>query len=88
MEIRKWRYRHTERLLIRRLPFAWFVRKIERNYTVAPCFKPQSIETLQFVAESYFVKIFEDANLLARHAKRITVYDSDIKLVQRIRGDN
>ena len=88
MEIRKWGYREPERLLIRRLPFARLVRRIAENYMVSPRFKPQAIEALHYTAESYLVEMFEDANLLARHAKRITIYDSDIKLVHRIRGDN
>ena len=88
MEIRKWRYREPERLLIRRLPFARLVREIAEDFMAAPRFKPQAIEALHYAAESYLVKMFEDANLLARHAKRITVYNTDIKLVQRIRGDN
>ena len=32
-------------------------------------------------------KIYEDENLLANHAKRITVYPKDLKLVGSIRGE-
>ena len=87
MEIRKWRFRDPERLILLRLPFARAVRKIAKNFIAAPRFQPQAIYALHYAAESHLVKLFEDANLLARHAKRITVSDSDIKLVQRTCGE-
>ena len=33
---------------------------------------------LHYAAESYLVRVFEDANLIARHTKRITIYSKDI----------
>jgi histone H3/H4 len=42
---------------------------------------------LQWAAEQFLVDTFEDANLLAIHAKRVTIQAKDIKLAQRIRGD-
>ena len=80
MEIRKWRYREHEKLLIRRLPFSRLVREIAQDFVAA-------IEALQYAAESHVVKLFEDANLLAQHAKRITIYKTDLMLVRRIRGE-
>ncbi len=87
MEIRKWRYRLPEKLLIRRLPFQRLVREIAQCYMHGPCFKPAAIEALHYVAEINLVKLFEDPNLLARYAKRITVYKTDKQLVRRIRGE-
>ncbi len=46
MEIRKWRYRLPEKLLIRRLPFQRFVREIAQEYMHGPRFKPAAIEAL------------------------------------------
>ncbi len=74
MEIRKWRYGLPENLLIRRLLFQCLVREIALDYMHRPRFKPAAIEALQYAAEGRMVKIFEDANLLARQKKRITVY--------------
>ncbi len=85
MEIRKWRFRLPERLLTRRLPFQLLVREIAQGYIAALRFKPEAIEALHYAAEAHLVRLFEDANLLARHAKRITVYKTDINLVRRIR---
>ena len=87
MEIRKWRFRLPERLLIRRFPFGRLAREIVRDYMVAPRFQAQAIEALHYVAQSHLVKLFEDVNLLAHHTKRVTAYKSDLQLVRRIRGE-
>ena len=41
---------------------------------------------LQEASEAYLVELFEDTNLIARHAKRITITQKDVQLAQRIRG--
>ncbi|CAM9378615.1 unnamed protein product [Phaeothamnion confervicola] len=41
---------------------------------------------LQESAEAYLVGIFDDANLCAIHAKRVTIMPKDIHLARRIRG--
>lgn len=43
---------------------------------------------LQEAAEAELVQLFEDANLCAIHAKRVTVMVRDIQLVRRIHGCN
>lgn len=42
---------------------------------------------LQEAAESYLVTLFEDTNLCAIHAKRVTIMTKDLQLAKRIRGD-
>ncbi len=37
--------------------------------------------------EVYLVGVFEDSNLCAIHAKRVTVFPKDIQLARRIRGE-
>ena len=49
-------------------------------------FQSTAITTLQEAAENFIVGLFEDVNLLAVHAKRVTVMPRDIRLVLRIRG--
>jgi len=39
-------------------------------------------------AEAYLVYLFEDANLCAIHAKRVTLQPKDIQLARRIRGQH
>ena len=38
-------------------------------------------------AEAYIVGIFDDTNLCAIHAKRVTIMPKDIQLARRIRGE-
>ena len=45
------------------------------------------IKALHEVAENYLVGLLTDANILAIHARRITVQPRDIQLARRIRGD-
>ena len=89
-EIRK--YQQSSKLLIRRLPFARLVRetalpfidKSRKKY--ASKWQVKALEALQEAAESYLVHLFEDANLCAIHAKRVTLMVKDIQLARRIRG--
>ncbi|KAL2918088.1 centromeric DNA-binding histone H3-like protein cse4 [Polyrhizophydium stewartii] len=45
-----------------------------------------AILALQEAAEAFLVHLFEDANLCAIHAKRVTIMTKDIQLARRIRG--
>ena len=51
-------------------------------------FQSTAIATLQEAAENFIVGLFEDVNLLAVHARRVTVMPRDIRLTLRIRGDH
>jgi len=42
---------------------------------------------LQEAAKAYLVELFQDAQLCAIHAKRVTVMSKDIQLARRIRGE-
>ena len=46
-----------------------------------------AILALQESAEAYLVDLFEDTNLCAIHAKRVTIMPKDIQLARRIRGE-
>lgn len=52
-----------------------------------PWIQGLAIEALHFAAESLLVKFFEDDNLSAHQAKRITVYKSYLQLFRPIRGE-
>ncbi|KAK0538908.1 histone H3.1 [Tilletia horrida] len=87
------RYQKTSELLIRKLPFQRLVNGIlaERGRLLngKPIFRIQSsaINALQEASEAYLVSLFEDTNLAAIHAKRVTIMPKDIQLARRIRGD-
>ena len=46
-----------------------------------------AIAVLQELAEAYLVGHFEDTNLCAIHAKRVTIMPKDVLLAQRVRGE-
>lgn len=46
-----------------------------------------SISLFQEASEAYLVGLFEDTNLCAIHAKRVTIMPKDIQLARRIRGE-
>ena len=50
-------------------------------------FQSTALAALQEAAENFLIGLFEDVNLLAVHAKRVTVMPHDISLALRIRGD-
>ena len=68
-----------------RLPFQRLVREIAQEYKMELRFQVSAILALQEACEAYLVGLFEDANLCAIHAKRVTVMPKDIALVRRIR---
>lgn len=85
------RYQRSYDLLIQKLPFARLVREVafellpeERRHEIR--WQSQAIQALQEAAEAFLVHLFEDTNLCAIHAKRVTIMQKDIALARRIRG--
>ena len=85
MEIR--RYQKTSELLIRKLPFQCLIREITQEYKVGLHFQASALMALQEAVEAFLIGLFEDTNLCAIHAKRVTIMPKDIQLARRIRGD-
>ncbi|CAK9786170.1 histone-fold-containing protein [Cutaneotrichosporon oleaginosum] len=87
-EIRK--YQKTSDLLLQKLPFSRVVREIAVNMTSAGLgelrWQSSAILALQEAAEAYLVHLFEDSNLCAVHAKRVTLMVKDMHLARRLRG--
>lgn len=81
------RYQKSTELLIRKLPFQRLVREIAQEFKADLRFQSTAIGALQEAAESYLVSLFEDTNLCAIHAKRVTIMPKDIQLARRIRGE-
>ncbi|KAJ1359087.1 histone H3 type 2 [Parelaphostrongylus tenuis] len=81
------RYQKSTEQLIRKLPFERLVREIAQDFKVCGRFQSSSMMVLQVAAEAYLVELFEDANLCAIHAKRVTIMPDDIQLARRIRGE-
>jgi histone H3 len=81
------RYQKSTDLLIRKLPFQRLVREIAQDYKHDLRFQSSAIQALQESAEAYLVSLFEDTNLCAIHAKRVTIQSKDIQLARRLRGE-
>ena len=90
------RYQKSTELLIKKLPFYRLVREIAQDLddekmpgkTLRRCrFASSAIGCLQEACEAYLVGLFEDTNLCAIHAKRVTIMPKDMQLARRIRGE-
>ena len=81
------RYQRSTDLLIRKLPFQRLVREIAQDFKSDFRFQATAVLALQEAAEAYLVGLFEDTNLCAIHAKRITIMKKDMQLARRIRGE-
>ena len=79
------RYQKSTELLIRKLPFQRLVREIAHDFKTDLRFQGSAVLALQEAAEAYLVGLFEDTNLCAIHAKRVTIMPKDIQLARRIR---
>ena len=88
------RYQQSTDCLIKRTPFNKLIKEISQEYSVCPDgpgtpsvqvrFQSTALAALQVAAENFLVGLFEDINLLAVHAKRVTVMPRDIRLALRI----
>ena len=74
-------------LLIRKLPFQRLVREIAGDFKTDLRFQQAAVDALQEASEAYLVGLFEDTNLCAIHARRVTIMPKDIQLARRIRGE-
>ena len=81
------RFQKSTELLIRKLPFQRLVREIASEYRNELRFQSSAVLALQEASEAYMVGLFEDTNLCAIHAKRVTIMPKDMQLARRIRGE-
>lgn len=83
-EIRK--YQKSTELLIPKVPFQRLVREISQDCRADLRFQSTALMALHEAAEAFLVGLFEDANMCALHAKRVTIMPKDIVLARKIRG--
>lgn len=98
-EIRK--FQKTADLIIHKAPFSRLVREILQDLQLGHHHKffsrdqaknvgrwsSQALLALQEAAESYLIDLMSDGQLLAIHARRITLKPVDLVLVRRIRNN-
>merc|ERR1712051_479790 len=63
------------------------LREIGSEYRNELRFQSSAVLALQEASEAYMVGLFEDTNLCAIHAKRVTIMPKDMQLARRIRGE-
>lgn len=76
------RYQKSTDLLLRKLPFSKLVREIAQD-----CKSDAYWSDAQKSTEAYLVGLYEDSNLFAVHAKRVTFMPKDMQLARRIHGE-
>ena len=74
------RYQKTSqlKLLIDQRPFKGLVRELAQDYKNDLRFQGSAVLALQESEEAYLVGLFEDTNLAAIHAKRVTIMTKDM----------
>ena len=77
----------TTNLLLKKYPFQKLVRDIATTVISDIRFQSAALAALQEAAEAYLLYLFEDTNLCAIHAKRITIMPKDIQLARKLRGE-
>lgn len=87
-DIRK--YQNSTDLLIPKICFQRLVRELSQkvtNNTFDFKYQASALYALQEAAEAYLCSLFEDTNLCACHARRVTILPRDMALALRIRRD-
>lgn len=79
-------YQRSTELLMQKVPFQRLVREIAQDFKNDLRFQGKAILALQEASEAYLVDLFQETNLAALHAKRVTIMSKDIQLAHRIRG--
>lgn len=81
-------FQQTTRMMLPKRPFFRLVREIAETLVIDCSLRWQvgALEALQEASEAYLVDLFENANLVAIHSRRVTVCPRDMQLVRRIRG--
>ena len=69
------------------MPFRQLIQEIMHEFRADFRIASVVVGALQDAAEAYLVGLFEDTNLCAIHAKRVTIMPKDIQLAQRIHGE-
>ena len=85
MEIR--RYQKSTSNLIPKVAFQRLVKEIAQDINNEIRFQSAALLALQEASECYLTALLEDTQLLAIHAKRITIKPADMQIARRVRGE-
>jgi histone H3/H4 len=82
MEIRR-----LQKLFHSLIPFAPFLRlvlEVAQQFKTTVRMQREAVLALREATEAFLIHLFENAQLCAIHAKRVTIFPKDIQLVRRI----
>lgn len=81
------RFQKSTELLIPFAPFVRLIREVTNYYSKEVTrWTPEALLAMQEAAEYHIIELFQVANLIAIHAKRVTIMQKDIQLARRIGG--
>ena len=81
------RYQKSTDLLLKKAPFQRLVREVAQDFKTDLRFQSTAVMALQEASEAFLIGLFEDTNLCAIHARRVTIMPKDMQLARRIRGE-
>ena len=81
------KYKKSTEFLLCKLPFQRLVREIMQGHSGDLRFQSSALGASQEASEVYLVGLFEDTNLCAIHARRVTIMPKDIQLTRRIQKE-
>ena len=82
------RYQKSTELLCRKLCVARLVREVAQDFKVDLHFQATALLAIQEAMEAWLVRLMEDMNLCAIHAKCVTIQPRDLPLVRKIWVNN
>jgi len=85
-EVKK-QQKQSECFMLSKEPFRRLVKEIAQDFSDNKTFSDKAMTLIQTNAESYLVKLLEEANRVAVHAGRKRVEPKDIALVRSMRGE-
>ena len=74
-------------MIIKKHAFQKVVKEIMAEICPQYRIQTNAVLALQEAAEAYLVALFDDTNLCAIHAKRVTIQPKDLMLARRLRGE-
>lgn len=80
------RFQRSTDTVIPKAAFQRLVREVAEQVKPDVRFQSTAVLALQEAAEAAMVTLFEDANLVTIHAKRVTLLPKDMMLAMRLRG--
>lgn len=79
-------YQRSQKLLLRKLPFARLIREISRRISPNELrWQSLALQALQEATEAFMVDFFEDTALLAHHANRVTIRAKDFQTLLHLK---